>query len=45
MRHVAQTGLPVIPILETARGILNAAEVAGTPVVLRFSRDIFPPQR
>ncbi|MFY3936976.1 HpcH/HpaI aldolase/citrate lyase family protein [Achromobacter xylosoxidans] len=37
VRHVAQTGLPVIPILETARGILNAAEVAGTPGVARLA--------
>jgi len=37
VRHVAQTGLPVIPIIETARGLLNAAEVAATPGVARLA--------
>lgn len=37
VRHVAQTGLPVIPILETAQGVLNAAEVASTPGVARLA--------
>jgi (S)-citramalyl-CoA lyase len=37
VRHVAQTGLPVIPIIETARGLLNAAEVASTPGVARLA--------
>ncbi|EFF77045.1 HpcH/HpaI aldolase/citrate lyase family protein [Achromobacter piechaudii] len=37
VRHVAQTGLPVIPIIETARGLLNASEVAATPGVARLA--------
>ncbi|CAB3723852.1 HpcH/HpaI aldolase/citrate lyase family protein [Achromobacter kerstersii] len=37
VRHVAQTGLRVIPIIETARGLLNAAEVASTPGVARLA--------
>ena len=36
-RHAAQTGLPVIPIIETARGVLNLAEVAATPGVARLA--------
>ena len=30
-------GLPVIPIIETARGVLNLAEVAATPGVARLA--------
>ncbi|MFE0843789.1 HpcH/HpaI aldolase/citrate lyase family protein [Achromobacter insolitus] len=37
VRHVVQAGLRVIPILETAQGILNAGEVAGTPGVERLA--------
>ncbi|TRM50834.1 CoA ester lyase [Achromobacter sp. LC458] len=37
VRHVAQTGLPVIPLIETARGLLNASEVAATPGVARLA--------
>ncbi|WP_251863974.1 CoA ester lyase [Achromobacter sp. Marseille-Q4962] len=37
VRHAAQSGLPIIPILETARGVLNAAEVAATPGVERLA--------
>nr|WP_191295185.1 CoA ester lyase [Achromobacter xylosoxidans] len=37
VRHVVQAGLRVIPILETAQGILNAAEVAATPGVERLA--------
>ncbi|MGE8618495.1 MAG: HpcH/HpaI aldolase/citrate lyase family protein [Achromobacter spanius] len=37
VRHVAQTGLPVIPLIETARGMLNAGEVAATPGVVRLA--------
>lgn len=37
VRHVVQAGLPVIPILETAQGILNAGEVAATPGVARLA--------
>ncbi len=37
VRHAAQAGLPVIPILETAQGILNAAEIAATPSVARLA--------
>ncbi|WP_434645633.1 HpcH/HpaI aldolase/citrate lyase family protein [Achromobacter piechaudii] len=37
VRHVAQAGLPVIPIIETARGLLNASEVAATPGVARLA--------
>jgi len=36
-RHAAQTGIDIIPILETAAGILNAAEIAATPGVQRLS--------
>ena len=35
-RRAAQTGLPVIPIIETARGVLNLAEVAATPGAAGF---------
>nr|WP_225591438.1 MULTISPECIES: CoA ester lyase [unclassified Achromobacter] len=37
VRHVVQAGLRVIPILETAQGILNVAEVAATPGVERLA--------
>jgi (S)-citramalyl-CoA lyase len=37
VRHVVQAGLSVIPILETAQGILNAGEVAATPGVARLA--------
>lgn len=37
VRHVVQAGLRVIPILETAQGILNAGEVAGTLGVERLA--------
>lgn len=36
VRHVAQAGLPVIPIIETAAGLLNVAEIAHTPGVERL---------
>ncbi|CAB3923317.1 HpcH/HpaI aldolase/citrate lyase family protein [Achromobacter anxifer] len=37
VRHVVQAGLRVIPLLETAQGILNIAEVAATPGVERLA--------
>ena len=37
VRHAAQTGVDIIPILETAEGILNAAEIAATPGVQRLA--------
>ncbi|KFJ52002.1 (3S)-malyl-CoA thioesterase [Bordetella bronchiseptica] len=37
VRHAAQSGIPIVPIIETARGVLNAAEVAGTPGVARLA--------
>nr|WP_242702795.1 CoA ester lyase [Achromobacter sp. SD115] len=37
VRHVVQAGLRVIPILESAQGILNIAEVAATPGVERLA--------
>ena len=36
MRHVAHAGLPVIPIIETAAGLLSVAEIANTPGVERL---------
>src|SRR3546814_12279106 len=37
VRHAAQTGIDIVPILETADGILNAPEIADTPGVHRLS--------
>lgn len=37
VRHAAQTGVDIVPILETAAGILNVAEIAATPGVQRLS--------
>lgn len=37
VRHVARTGLPLIPILETARGVLDIAGIAGVPGVARLA--------
>ena len=37
VRHAAQTGVDIVPILETAEGILNAAEIAATPGVQRLA--------
>jgi len=37
VRHAAQAGIDIVPILETAAGILNAAEIAATPGVQRLS--------
>lgn len=37
VRHAAQTGVEIVPILETAAGIVNAAEIAATPGVQRLA--------
>ncbi|ANY15118.1 HpcH/HpaI aldolase/citrate lyase family protein [Bordetella pseudohinzii] len=37
VRHVAQTNIPVIPIVETAQGVLNLGEIAATPGVQRLA--------
>ncbi len=37
VRHAAQTGIDIVPILETADGVLNAAEIAATPGVQRLA--------
>jgi len=37
VRHAAQTGIDIVPILETAAGVLNAAEIAATPGVQRLA--------
>lgn len=37
VRHAAQTGKEIVPLLETAAGILNAAEIAATPGVQRLA--------
>lgn len=37
VRHAAQTGIDIVPILETAEGILNTAEIAATPGVQRLA--------
>ena len=37
VRHAAQTGIGIVPILETADGILNAADIARTPGVRRLA--------
>ncbi|OZI69176.1 HpcH/HpaI aldolase/citrate lyase family protein [Bordetella genomosp. 1] len=37
VRHVAQSGIPVIPIVETAQGLIDVAEVARTPGVARLA--------
>lgn len=37
VRHAAQTGVAIVPILETAAGVLNAAEIAATPGVQRLT--------
>ena len=37
VRHVAQSGIAVLPIIETAQGLINVAEVAATPGVARLA--------
>lgn len=37
VRHVAQAGAVVVPIIESARGLINVAEVANTPGVARLA--------
>lgn len=36
-RHAAQTNIPIIPIVETAQGVLNLAEIASTPGLERLA--------
>ncbi|AHV92472.1 hypothetical protein D554_0504 [Bordetella holmesii 30539] len=37
VRHAAQTNIPIIPIVETAQGVLHLAEIAATPGVQRLA--------
>lgn len=37
VRHVAQSGATVVPIIESARGLINVAEVANAPGVARLA--------
>ncbi|SAI65822.1 citrate lyase subunit beta [Bordetella ansorpii] len=37
VRHASQTGIPIVPIIETARGVLNVGEIAATPGIARLS--------
>ncbi|WP_420042513.1 HpcH/HpaI aldolase/citrate lyase family protein [Bordetella genomosp. 13] len=37
VRHAAQSGIPIVPLIETACGVLNLAEIAAAPGVARLS--------
>jgi len=37
VRHAAQTGIGIVPIIETARGVVNVAEIATAPGIVRLS--------